>query len=419
MRSKNSDYFYEKALKSIPEGAQTKSKMACRYPENYPKFISRGRGSHVLDVDGNEYIDWVMGLGPIILGYSDPDVNNAVVQQLDKGNLFSLPSSEEAELAELLSRHIPCAEMSRFGRNGADATMAAVRLARAITGKEWILYCGYHGGADWYAHEIVPNAGTLPQKVKRFEYNSIESLADKIINLPEGGLAGIIMEIQPNDPKPGFLEYAINVAHTNGALFILDEIVTGFRYAMGGAQELLNLNVDLACFSKGMANGFPISAVCGKREYMEHFNDIFFSTTFGGELTGIVAAKATIEKLYITNAVDHIWKIGDMLRTGIRDILKDYPCNAELLGNPARSLIVFRNDDGSEATITKTIFLQEVIKYGVFMGVPIFPCYSHTIEDVERTLFAIRGAIKYIVQNKHKENRGLIGKPIQMTGLRK
>jgi glutamate-1-semialdehyde 2,1-aminomutase len=410
MQLKNSDNRYEKALKFIPEGAQTKSKMACRFPSNYPKFISHGKGSHIWDIDGNEYIDWVMGLGPVILGYADDCVNGAVVQQLDKGNVFPLPSPLEADLAELLSIHVPCAEMSRFGRNGADATMGAVRLARAITGREEVYYCGYHGGADWYAHNIAPNNGTIKQPTYVFEYGGTPWFTD------EDPPACIIMEVPPDEPPEGYMQMLIDLAHEHGALFILDEIVTGFRYAMGGAQELFNLDVDLACFSKGMANGFPISAICGKREYMERFNEIFFSTTFGGELTGIAAAKATIEKLYLTNGVDHIWKIGDSLRTGIRDIMEKYPCNAELKGNPARSLIVFKTDDGAEDVITKTVFLQEVIKHGVFMGVPIFPCVSHTETDVYKTLFAINEAFKYIVQNRNLNSRGLIGEPISLIG---
>ena len=418
MPLKISNYYYERALKYIPEGAQTKSKMACRFPDNYPKFISRGKGSHIWDVDGNEYIDWVMGLGPIILGYADDDVNNAVWAQGMDGNVFPLPSPLEAELALLLSLHIPCAEMSRFGRNGADATMGAVRLARAITEKDWVLYCGYHGGADWYASEIIPNKGTDQGKIYRFDYNNIESF-EAIIQAFDKKVGAVIMEVPPDESNEGYFQKVIKLAHDNGALFILDEIVTGFRYSMGGAQELLGLDVDLACFSKGMANGFPISAVCGKREYMEHFEDIFFSTTFGGELTGIVAAKATINKLYLNNGVDHIWKIGDLLRTGIRDIMDKYPCNAELKGNPARSLIVFKTDDGAEDVITKTVFLQEVIKHGVFMGVPIFPCVSHSEADVNQTLFAINQAFKYIVQHRNNSDKGLVGRPIQMTGLRK
>ena len=410
---KYDNMMYQEMLRYIPEGAQTKSKMACRFPENYPKLISHGKGSHIWDYDGNEYIDWVMGLGPVILGYSDDDVNRAVVQQIDKGNVFPLPSYKEASLAQMLSLHIPCAEMARFGRNGADATMGAVRLARSITGREAVYYCGYHGGADWFAHNIIPKAGTVPQPTYEFEYGGTPWFIEDV---PP---AAVIMEIPPREIDTEYIQFLIKLSHEWGALFILDEIVTGFRYAMGGAQELYNLDVDLACFSKGMANGFPISAIVGKKEYMEHFSDIFFSTTFGGELTGIAAAIATIDKLYLTNGVDHIWKIGDALRTGIQEIFDKCPINVELKGNPPRSLIVFKNDDGSEDIITKTVFLQKVIKYGVFMGVPIFPCCSHTMEDVERTLFAISGAMKYIMKNKHREDKGLVGKPIQMTGLRK
>ena len=198
---KNSDMYYKKALHFIPEQSQTKSKMACRFPDNYPKFIARGKGSHIWDVDGNEYVDWVMGLGPVILGYADGDVMRDVLGQMTLGNVFPIPSPAEAELAELLSLHIPCAEMARFGRNGADSTMAAVRLARAITGEPSVLYCGYHGGADWYANEITPNNGTIAQPVWRFNFNSLEHLSDL---LRERQVACVIMEGPPEEADEGY-----------------------------------------------------------------------------------------------------------------------------------------------------------------------------------------------------------------------
>lgn len=415
---KNSFYYLKKALTFIPEGSQTKSKMACRFPDNYPKFISHGSGSHIWDVDGNEYVDWVMGLGPVLLGYADPMVNSAVREQMKYGNIFPLPSPKETELAELLSIHVPCAEMSRFARNGTDATMGAVRLARAITGNKIVLYCGYHGGADWYAHEIVPNAGTVTQPVFRFEYNNIESL-EREFSKQRGCVACVIMEVPPDYPKENYFQDVIKLTHDNGGLFILDEVVTGFRYSMGGAQQLLGLDVDLACLSKGMANGFPISAVVGKRAFMQHFDEIFFSTTFGGELTGIAAAIGTINELHLSHGVEHIWKIGDDLRTGILNLIDALEISAELKGNPARSILVFKDCDGTEDVITKTVFLQEVIKHGVFMGVPIFPCVSHSDEDVEQTLFAIGQALKYIQKHAKDSDKGLVGNPLQMTGLRK
>jgi glutamate-1-semialdehyde aminotransferase len=418
MRLKNSYYHLERALKVVPEGSQTKSKMANRFPENFPKFISHGKGSHVWDVDGNEYIDWVMGLGPIILGHANDDVVNDVYTQANLGNVFALPSIKEYELAELLKRHIPCAEMSRFARNGGDATMGAVRLARAITDKKWVLYYGYHGGNDWFAQNITPNAGTTNSLTNKFEYNNIDSLKTRITlcedeKLVNKGVAAVIMEVPPDEPEEGYLQSVIDLAHEHGALFILDEVVTGLRYGIGGAQEKYGIVPDIACFSKGLGNGFPISAICGKAEYMERFNDIFFSTTFGGELTGIQAALTTVELCYQNNVADHIDRIGSELREGIMWAIKELEIDAELKGNSARSILEFKNDP---YMVTKTVFLQEVIKEGVLMGVPIFPCLAHTKEDVRQTIRAIERAFSYIRKHKNDPDKGLVGKPISLIG---
>jgi glutamate-1-semialdehyde aminotransferase len=196
-------------------------------------------------------------------------------------------------------------------------------------------------------------------------------------------------------------------------LFILDEVVTGLRYGMGGAQEKYGIVPDLACFSKGLGNGFPISAICGKAEYMERFNDIFFSTTFGGELTGIQAALTTVELCYQNNVADHIDRIGSVLRLWIREAIEESGVNAELKGNSARSILEFKYDPDM---VTKTVFLQEVIKGGVLMGVPIFPCYAHTMEDATHTWLAIRKAFEYIRRHENDPDKGLIGKPISLIG---
>ncbi|MDD5010014.1 MAG: aminotransferase class III-fold pyridoxal phosphate-dependent enzyme [Syntrophorhabdaceae bacterium] len=416
MRLKNSYYHLERALKVVPEGSQTKSKMANRFPENFPKFISHGKGSHVWDVDGNEYIDWVMGLGPIILGHANDDVVNDVYTQANRGNVFALPSIKEYELAELLKRHIPCAEMSRFARNGGDATMGAVRLARAITGKIWVIYTGYHGGHDWIAQEIIPNAGTTNSMTCKVQFNDIEELKTRLEFLEtmvNEGTAAVIMEVPPDEPKDDYLQKAIDLAHEHGALFILDEVVTGLRYGMGGAQEKYGIVPDLACFSKGLGNGFPISAICGKAEYMERFNDIFFSTTFGGELTGIQAALTTVELCYENDVADHIDRIGSELREKIKWVIKELEINAELKGNSARSILEFKDDPDM---VTKTVFLQEVVKRGVLMGVPIFPCFAHTMDDVNQTIRAIERAFLYIRKHENEPDKGLIGKPISLIG---
>jgi glutamate-1-semialdehyde aminotransferase len=404
MKLTKSNSHLKRALRYIPEATQTKSKGYNRFPELYPKFIDRGLGSKVWDADDNEYIDWIMGLGPITLGYD-------LIHPQQSG-VFSLPSPREAELAELLCDIIPCAEMVRFGKNGGDATMAAVRLARAVTGRELVAYCGYHGCMDWYAHEIIPNAGTVCQPLHKFQYNNFNSLDQLRLD----NFACAIMEIPPEEPMPGFLEWVIDLCHASGALFILDEIVTGFRYSLGGAQELYGITPDLACFGKGMANGFPISAIVGKRKYMEHFSDIFFSTTFGGDIGAISASTITINRIISDDVIKHIWTIGRKLRSGIQDIISKYNIGARLRGNPARSLIEFDDDPDF---VKKSLFLQEVANMGVLMGVPIFPCASHTMQDVNKTIEAIDLAFYMIAQHKDNPREALIGKPLVMTGIRK
>lgn len=391
-----------RALHYIPEGSQTKSKMACRFPEQFPKFIERGSGSHVWDVDGNEYVDWICGLGPITIGHGKIIPSHHGV--------FSLPSPKEADLAELLCDIIPCAEMVRFGKNGGDATMAAVRLARAVTGRKDIIYSGYHGGHDWYANEIIPNAGTIPQPIHKFLYNDIHSLSNIFA---DHDVAAVIMEIPPEEPEPGFLQSVIDLCHKNGALFILDEIVTGFRYSLGGAQEYYGIMPDLACFGKGMANGFPISCVVGKKEYMQDFDKIFWSTTFGGDIGAIEASILTINKYLDEDVIDHIWYVGKMLRAAIEQVL---PGNAILRGNPPRSLIEFKDDPDF---VLKSLFLQEVAKAGVLMGVPIFPCFSHSREDVIKTFEAIGNAVRVVTDNLANPRKVLIGEPLRMVGIRK
>lgn len=410
MKLTKSNALLNRALRYIPEGSQTKSKMACRFPEQFPKFIEQGLGSHVWDIDSNEYIDWIMGLGPVTIGYEKIKPSHHGV--------FSLPSPKEAELAELLCDIIPCAEMARFGKNGGDATMAAVRLARAVTGKRAILYCGYHGAADWFASQIIPSAGTTPQLVYPFEYNNIESITDFFDKAKErfgedNPVAAIIMEVPPEEPEPDFLQRVINIAHNHGALFILDEIVTGFRYALGGAQELYGITPDLACFGKGMANGFPISCVVGKKEIMQDFDKIFWSTTFGGDIGAIEASILTINTFLEKDVIGHIWKMGSILRTHIALGLPKY---ATLRGNPARSLIEFKDDPDF---VLKSLFLQEVAKRGVLMGVPIFPCFSHDLKDVEQTRFAIEKAFEVVEKNKKDPRKALVGEPLKMTGIRK
>ena len=304
---------WKKVQTLIPSGTQTLSKAPNQFVYGVsPIFLQKGKGAHVWDVDGNKYLDYVMALGPITLGYDYPAVTSAVIKQLHEGTIFTLPHPKEAELAEILTEIIPCAEMVRFGKNGADATSAAIRAVRAYTDRDHFAYCGYHGYQDWFAINTQRNKG-IPKVLKKFahefKFNDLESLKEIFLKNPKK-IAAVIMEIPGQEPSGGFLQKVIDLTHKNDAVFILDEIVTGFRYALGGAQEYYKIKPDLACFGKGMANGFPISAVVGKREIMREFEEVFFSTTFGGDTLALSASITTIKELKRKKATDHFWKFG-------------------------------------------------------------------------------------------------------------
>ena len=277
MKFKKSQQLLQRSLNVIPIGSQTFSKSYLQYPKGLsPLFLKKGLGSYVWDVDDNKYIDLVNGLLPIVLGYCDTDVDNAIKNQLEKGIVFSLSTELEIKLAEKLIYHIPSAEKVRFGKNGSDATSAAIRLARAYTKRDRVAICGYHGWHDWYIGSTTRNIG-VPSAVSelshRFKYNDIDSL-QKLFRNYKNEFAAVIMEPMNTEiPTNNFLNEVQLLSKKNGALFILDEIITGFRYDLGGAQKLFGLTPDLSTFGKSMGNGMPISAIVGKAEIMDLMND--------------------------------------------------------------------------------------------------------------------------------------------------
>lgn len=302
-----SEQLLERALRTIPLGSQTFSKSHQQYVRGaMPQFLARGQGCRVEDVDGNRYIDYVLGLLPVVLGYRDPDVDQAIIAQLQSGITFSLPTALEVDLAERLVRLIPCAEKVRFGKNGSDATSAAIRLARAHTGRERVLACGYHGWHDWYIGATTRRLG-IPRAVceltTTFPYNQAEAVADLLAAQPDAYAAVILEPAGVVDPAPGFLERLRELTERYGVVLVFDEIITGFRINIGGAQAEYHVTPDLACFGKSMANGMPISAIVGRDEVMKQMTEIFFSGTFGGEALSLAAAVTTIDKLIAQDAI--------------------------------------------------------------------------------------------------------------------
>lgn len=324
-----SNEMLERAKKVTPLGAQTFSKSYRYYCKgNAPAFIDRGEGCYVYDVDGNKFIDFICALGPITIGYNDERVNQAVIDQLKKGIIFSQQSEAELHLAEKITEIIPCAEMVRFVKNGSDATTAAIRLARAYTGRDIVAVCGYHGMHDWYIGSTVNNRGVpkaISELTKSFQYNNLDSL-ESLFGAYPGEIAAVILEpIQGDGPIDGYLQALKDLTEKHGVLLIFDEVVSGFRYALGGASELYSVNPDLVAFGKGMGNGLPISAVAGRAEIMKLIETgIFISTTFGGEALSLAGALRTISILEESGSYDHIWELGKLMLNGLKKLIHDH-----------------------------------------------------------------------------------------------
>lgn len=410
-----------RAKKLIPDCSQTFSKGPSQFVQGVaPVFLERGYGSHVWDIDGNKYIDYAMALGPIILGHSHPVINREVTKILRKGISFTLPHRMEVELAQLLCEIIPCAEMVRFGKNGSDATSGAVRVARAYTGRDIIACCGYHGWQDWYVATTTRDGG-VPDAVKKltitFEYNDIESLK-KIFAEHPNRVACVIMEAASvTEPKEDFLKRVKEIARRNGAVLIFDEIVTGFRFSLGGAQDYFGVEPDLACFGKAMGNGFPIAAVVGKKEIMKLFEDIFFSFTFGGELVSIAASIATIRYMKEHDVIAHLWEQGRKIKDGYNVMAKGFGLSSSTgcVGYPPRTVITFKYKNGNADLMLKSLFQQECIRRGILFSGGHNICHSHTNKDIDYTLRVYMTVLEIIKDaiDKHKVEKLLKGKPVK------
>ncbi|HZP63861.1 MAG TPA: aminotransferase class III-fold pyridoxal phosphate-dependent enzyme [Terriglobales bacterium] len=387
-----SEAWLKRSLKVIPGGAQTFSKGYTQYVQGVaPVFLQRGKGCRVWDVDGNEYIDYVQGLLPNILGYAHDEVNHAVAAHIFEGNSFSLPHPIEVELAERLTRLIPCAEMVRFGKNGSDVTSGAIRAARALTGRERIACCGYHGWQDWYIGSTTRNAG-VPASVRdlthKFTYNDLNSLEGLFREYP-GQFAAVILEpFNFTEPGPGFLQAVKDLTHQHGALLIFDEICSGFHFGLGGAQKLFGVIPDMACFGKAMANGFPISCVVGRAEMMKIFQEIFFSFTFAGETSSIAAAMKVLDILETTDALARIEANGRILQDGLNSMSREAAMNDRIkcVGRPQWSLLKFTDSDGKDDPVLKNLFQQEAMKRDVLLLSTHNMTAAHDHAAIQQTL---------------------------------
>lgn len=412
-----SDEYYKIALDLIPAQTQTLAKGTGQNIKGVaPKYLLRGKGSHVWDVDGNEFIDYTMGVGPLSLGYSYDVVDEAIKDQLKDGITFSLTHPLEVEVAQLINKVVPNAESIRYSRGGADVVSGAVRVARAYTGRNKVLCCGYHGWHDWYIAVTDRNKG-IPQAIQdltfTFNYNDIQSVIDSI----DEDTACVVLEPYVFEaPKDNFLQKLRDVCTKNGTLLVFDEMWSGFRISIGGAQEYFGVKADLACFSKAVANGMPLSVLTGKKEIMSVLEkDVFFFNTFGGEALSLAAAKATINEMIEKNVPAQLAKQGNKLKVGYNKISEELGMDyTKCSGFDCRTIMTF---DASAANPLemKSLVQQEMIKRGILWAGFHNISFSHTDEDIEYTLKVYKEVLPILKKAVEEKNvRGYLrGEPVE------
>jgi len=415
-----SNKLYNRAQPIMTPVTQTLAKGPGQYVNGVaPKYLKKGKGSHVWDVDGNEYLDYNMGIGPLSLGYAYPRVDQAIIAQLQDGITFSMMHELEVTLAELVHRVIPNAQSIRISKTGADVTSAAIRVARAYTGRKKVLCCGYHGWHDWYISVTSRNSG-IPEEIKELtstlEYNDLESVKHAL----DEEVACVILEPCVFEaPKDNFLQELKKLCEANGTLLIFDEMWTGFRMAVGGAQEYFGVTADLACFSKAFANGMPVSLLTGRRDVMELFKEeVFFFTTFGGEALSLAAAVATIEEMVEKKVPAYLAAQGKKLKDGYNAIAAelDVAGHTRCIGYDCRSLVSFDASAGNPLEL-KSFVQQELIKRGILWSGFHNMSFSHTDEDIEYTLRPYREVLELLKAAVSRQDVGasLKGAPVEQV----
>lgn len=397
---------FEEASGLVPGGVLGARKPGDFIKGEYPIFLENGKGCRLTDVDGNEFVDFMCGYGPIILGYREEEVDDAVSKQIkEKGFCFTLTQKFQNVLAKKLTELVPSSEMSIFLKTGSDATTASIRIARAYTGKIKVMRCGYHGWHDW----CVEMKGGIPSKfyedVFEFQYNRLNQL-EELMAMHGDETAAIIMTPfgHPNhekmqEPNPGFLEGVRELADKYSSMLVYDEIRTAFRLRMGGAQELYGVRPDLTVLGKAIANGYPISVVTGKKDVMMAAADkLFISSTFFPNSEGFVAALKTIEILERDNVLKNIWEKGNRFIEKIGALLDTYDVGAELTGVGPMFYITFEKDETGAYKGKRTDFYTQLIRKGFFFS-PYHHAYisfRHSEEDLNLALTAIEESLAYI-----------------------
>ena len=374
-----------------------------RHGRVFPHFAVSAKGGRFVDSTGQEFVDWVNGWGPVLLGYQNPKVQQAIIEQMKAGPTLSLVNPVELEVAELIESLVPCAEMVAFGKNGSDSLTAAIRIARAATQRDIILQFGFHGFHDWYTCLHPGIQGITPvlrEYVDTFEYNDLEGLK-QLLSKHQDRVAAVVMEpVNMWMPEPGYLEGIRELTQRHGALLIFDEMVTAFRVARGGAGELFGVQPDLACLGKGMANGMPLSAVVGKRNLMQRLPACGFGMTFRGETLSLAAAKATLEIIRDEPVCEHLSQVGQSLRNGFEQICQQTGIGCELHGPNARMTFSFQDDESLGWSDARDIFLQECLLNGVMTNGNLLPSWAHDQQDIEFTLDVFRLGLEAVATVK-------------------
>ena len=401
--------YQKRLLKAIPGGAHTYSRGYDQYPENAPQILKNGSGAYTYDLDNNKYLDYGMALRAVNLGYANKEVNQAAIRQIENGNNLTRASIIELEAAELLIDMIDSVDMVKFTKNGSTATTAAIKLSRAYTNRDLVARCASHAFFsydDWFIGSTPANLGIQEkdiQNTKLFSYNDIDSLIELFHKYPEQ-ISCIILEPSVTEhPKDNFLQKVKEVCHKNGAVFILDEMITGFRWHMKGAQHYYNVEADLCTFGKAMANGFSVAAVAGKREIMQQGSIEFsgterlfmLSTTHGAEMSGLGAFLETMKFMEEQKVVEHLWAYGGKLIKLMNDTAKKYGIEKNFIagGVECSPYYLTFDKDGQSSLGLRTLFSQEMIKNGVLIPW-IALSYLHGEEELELTKKALESTFE-------------------------
>jgi len=430
MTSKGQE-LWRRAKTIIPGGNQLLSKRAEKFlPELWPAYYSKAKGCEVWDLDGNHYYDFAqMGVGSCILGYADDDVNGAVISAIHAGSMCSLNCHEEVALAEKLIDLHSWAEMARFARTGGEACAVAIRIARAAAGKTKIAFCGYHGWHDWYLaanlgdesnldEQLLP--GLAPKGVARelkdtilpFRYNQLDELEALFSKFPNE-IGVIIMEPQRGSaPAPGFLEGVRSLASRTGAVLVFDEVTSGFRMNVGGFHLIYGIEPDIAVFGKALGNGFPISAIIGRRAIMDAAQSTFISSTMWTERTGFVAALATIKKMEQNNVPEFLVSYGDRISVGWQELAQKHGLRIHVTGIPPLTHLVFEEED---PLALQTLYAQELLGRGYLLGAAVYTTLAYTDKIIDEFIQASDLAFGRISRSLQNGNvrKELIGDVIQ------